>query len=133
MVTEIFSILGRIVTHESSPRVTILFKPAADGAGWEGAPIEWLDPPPRDAAAAARLMRQAGDFFAANVRRDWIQELVVSRAAALKLSSYKISKRTGNAVSEDHVRAYITREKSMGSHKLQHVLRVLGLKIIQAD
>jgi hypothetical protein len=72
-------------------------------------------------------MREAGDFFAANVRRDWLQEAVIEKADKLGLTSYAIAKATGNAVSEDHVRDYLTRKKSMGSHKLQHVLRVLFL------
>ena len=46
------------------------------------------------------------------------------------MSAYEIAKRTGGAVSEDHVQAYLTRRKSMGSHKLQHVLRALGLAIV---
>lgn len=61
---------------------------------------------------------------------DQIQEIVIARAEKLGLSSYEIAKRAG-AVSENHVRAYITRRKSMGSHKLQHVLRVLGLKVTE--
>lgn len=61
--------------------------------------------------------------------RDTIQETVIAQAKKLGLTSYAIAKSTDGAVSEDHVRAYILREKSMGSHKLQHVLRVLGLKI----
>jgi hypothetical protein len=45
------------------------------------------------------------------------------------LTSYAIAKLTDGQVSEDHVRAYLTHQKSMGSHKLQHVLTALGLKI----
>ncbi len=65
-------------------------------------------------------------------RADWIQARVIARAAELGLSSYEIAKRTAGGVSEDHVRDYLTRRKSMGSHKLQHVLRVLGLDVVQA-
>ncbi len=61
--------------------------------------------------------------------KDWIQARVIARARELQLTSYAIAQRTEGAVSEDHVRAYLTRAKSMGSHKLQHVLRVLGLRI----
>lgn len=66
-------------------------------------------------------------------RADWIQSRVIARAAELNLSSYEIAKRTGGAVSDDHVRKYLTRSASMGSHKLQHVLRVLGLTIQVGD
>jgi len=62
-------------------------------------------------------------------RVDAIQERVIARAAELSLSSYAIAQRTGGKVSEDHVRDYLTRRKSMGSHKLQHVLAVLGLSV----
>jgi hypothetical protein len=60
---------------------------------------------------------------------DWVQARVIERAAELGLTAYAIAQRTEGAVSEDHVRAYLTKSKSMGSHKLQHVLRVLGLTI----
>lgn len=60
---------------------------------------------------------------------DEIQEIVIARVARLGLTSYAIAKSSDWAVSEDHVRAYITRRKSMGSHKLQHVLRVIGLRV----
>lgn len=61
--------------------------------------------------------------------KDRIQDIVIKRAAQLNLSSYAIAQMTGGEVSEDHVRAYLTHHKSMGSHKLQHVLRALKLKI----
>lgn len=60
---------------------------------------------------------------------DWIQERVIARAAELELTAYAVAKLTGGAVSEDHVRDYFARRKSMGSHKLQHVLEALRLKI----
>lgn len=58
---------------------------------------------------------------------DWIQATVIARAAELDLTAYRIAQLTDGAVSADHVQAYLMRRKSMGSHKLQHVLRVLGL------
>lgn len=61
--------------------------------------------------------------------RDSIQEMVIGQAKKLGLSSYAIAKATDGAVSEDHVQDFLARRKSMGSYKLQHVLRVLGLKI----
>lgn len=57
---------------------------------------------------------------------DWLQSAIIARAAELELTAYAIAKATNGAVSEDHVQAYLTRRKSMGSHKLQHVIRVLG-------
>lgn len=63
-------------------------------------------------------------------QRDWIQDAVIRRAEQLDLTSYAIAQMAGGAVSADHVRAYLTRQKSMGSHKLQHVLRALGLEVV---
>ena len=60
---------------------------------------------------------------------DWIQSAVISRARELSLTAYAIAKLTNGAVSADHVKDYLERRKSMGSHKLQHVLAVLGLAI----
>lgn len=127
-----FTMTGRVVTHATRPRFRMLFS-KSDISGWDGEPIEWIDSMPKDAIALARLMREAGDFFAANMHADWLQERVIARAAKLGLTSYAIAKATGNAVSEDHVRDYLTRSKSMGSHKLQHVLRVLNLDLIEND
>jgi hypothetical protein len=66
-------------------------------------------------------------------RADWVQARVIERAKELgwprSLSSYEIAKRSDGGVSEDHVHAYLTRSKSMGSHKLQHVLTALGLTL----
>jgi hypothetical protein len=66
-------------------------------------------------------------------RADWVQARVIARAAELGLTAYAVAKLTGGAVSEDHVHAYLTRRKSMGSHKLQHVLRALGLTLTLAE
>lgn len=77
---------------------------------------------------AIRLSFATGDISPVD-RADWIQDRVISRAEQLELTAYAIAKATGGKVSEDHVRDYLTRKKSMGSHKLQHVLSVLGLEI----
>lgn len=61
---------------------------------------------------------------------DWIQAAVIARADELGLSSYAIAKATNGKVSEDHVRNYLTRSSSMGSHKLQHVLKVLDMDVV---
>lgn len=70
-------------------------------------------------------------------RADWIQARVIARAKELgwprSLSSYEIAKRSDGGVSEDHVHAYLTRSKSMGSHKLQHVLTALGLSLVAEE
>ena len=75
-------------------------------------------------------MSEAGDFYAANHKRDWLQELVIERAAELGLTAYALAKLTGWAVSEQHARDFIAGRKSMGSRKLQHILAALGLELV---
>lgn len=58
---------------------------------------------------------------------DWVQDAVIARAAELGLTAYALAKASG--VSQTHVRDYLSRNKTMGSHLLQQVLRVLRLKI----
>lgn len=65
----------------------------------------------------------------ADERADWIQARVIARARELDLTAYAIAKLTVGAVSQQHVSDYFSRRSSMGSHKLQHVLRVLGLTL----
>ena len=123
-----YQIVGRLLHHLARPRCTIQFNPRGDGSGaWDGEVVEWIDQPTPPAPALAKLMRDCGDYFAAHCRRDWLQDAVIERAAALQRTAYSIARDCGWAVSEDHVRDYLRRRKSMGSHKLQHVLRVLGL------
>lgn len=62
-------------------------------------------------------------------RSDWIQARVIARARDLGLTSGAIARRIGGLVSENHIRCYLGKTKSMGSHKLQHVLSALGLTI----
>lgn len=69
----------------------------------------------------------------APVHDDWIRARVIARAKELGLTAYAIAKATDGGVSEDHVHDYLTHRKSMGSHKLQHVLSVLGLDIQVKD
>lgn len=66
-------------------------------------------------------------------RRDWIQSAVIRRARELDLTAYAIAKLTNGRVSEDHVKKYLDKRASMGSHKLQHVLKALGLDIYVRD
>lgn len=63
---------------------------------------------------------------------DWIQEAVITRAAELEKTAYRIAQDCDQLVSEDHIHKYLNRKSSMGSHKLQHVLRALGLQISPA-
>jgi hypothetical protein len=64
-----------------------------------------------------------------NGAADWLQDRVIARIEEIGVTSYAVSKATGNRVSEDHVRAYVTKAKSMGSHKLQYLLQALGLTV----
>jgi hypothetical protein len=57
---------------------------------------------------------------------DALQEAAIARAVHLGLTAYAVAKATGGQVSEDHVKDFLSRRKSMGSHKLQHVLFALG-------
>lgn len=75
-------------------------------------------------------MNNAGATRADRSRADAIQEAVISRAAELGMTAYAIAKATDGAVTETHVRDYMQRRSSMGSHKLQHVLTALGLVIV---
>ena len=59
---------------------------------------------------------------------DWIQNAVIKRAGELQLTAYSIAQQCG--VSENHVQRYLTKKASMSSHKLQHVLKALGMKIV---
>lgn len=130
-----FTLCGRIVTHTAPPKFSVTFIPRADGS-WQSTDVKFpadnfrhLGDPDETAQTLARLVREAGDFFAAHVRADWIQRACIARARSLGLTAYAVAKATGGAVSENHVRGYLAGEKSMGSHKLQHVLRVLGLTV----
>lgn len=54
---------------------------------------------------------------------------MVARAAELGLTAYAIALRTDGRASEDAVKDYLTGRSSLGSERLHHVLRVLGLRI----
>lgn len=60
---------------------------------------------------------------------DEIQEAVIARARERNMTAYAVAMATEGRVSENAVREYMARRASMGSHKLQHVLRALGLTI----
>lgn len=57
---------------------------------------------------------------------DAIQDLCIARMAALGLNPNQVAERVGDKVSRSHVCDYLTRRASLGSHKLQPVLRALG-------
>lgn len=120
-----YALVGRVVRRTIRPRFTITFREQ-----WGGFNVNWIDDPVLDADYLARLMREAGEFFRAHVRTDWVQQIVAARARELGMTAYRIAKETGGAVSQDHVQDYLTGKKSMGSHKLQHVLRVLKLDVV---
>ena len=127
---EKFKLVGRVVHHTTRPRFTVTLTPRDDGTFEAfGEAVHWIDKPDPDAKALAKLMREAGDFAAKNIRKDWLQEAVIARAAELGLTAYAVAKLTGDHVTADHVKDYLERRKSMGSHKLQAVLLALGMKI----
>lgn len=124
-----FTHVGRVVTHTAAPHFSVTFQPNQDG-GWDGTDIKFSpDTPLPSAQTLARLMREVGDYFAAAERRDWVQDRVIARAQELGLTAYALSQATGGAVSPEHVKNYLERRASMGSHKLQHVLRALRLDV----
>jgi DNA-binding CsgD family transcriptional regulator len=60
---------------------------------------------------------------------DWIQDAVIARAEELGLGPYRLAQMTEQRVSEDHIRAFLGREKTMSSAKLQHIFSALRLGI----
>jgi hypothetical protein len=75
----------------------------------------------------------SGKMKTTTARADWIQDRVIERASELRQTAAMIARATDWRVSVDHVRSYLDRRSSMGSHKLQHVLSVLGLTITTGD
>lgn len=63
------------------------------------------------------------------MKPDEIRDACAARAQELALTPYAIAKATDGAVSQDQVRAYLNGTSSMTSVRLQHVLRVLGLRL----
>jgi DNA-binding phage protein len=68
---------------------------------------------------------------ATEVHDDWIREAVIARANALGMSAGAISMQAGGKVTRQHVYKYLMGRATMGSAKLQHVLRVLGLQLVE--
>jgi hypothetical protein len=75
-----------------------------------------------------------GDTLAALARGYGVTPAEIAKQNGIPFSTGAIQewvKATGGKVSEDHVRNYLTRSSSMGSHKLQYVLDVLGLGVVR--
>jgi hypothetical protein len=58
---------------------------------------------------------------------DAIHAAVVARAAELGMTAYAIARATDGAVNADTMAKYMRGGYAMGSDRLSHVLRVLGL------
>ncbi len=65
----------------------------------------------------------------AGVGPDAIQDACIARMAALGLTAYEVAELLEGKVSASHVYDYLARRKSMGSHKLVHLLDALGLEL----
>lgn len=66
-------------------------------------------------------------------RRDAIQDLCIARMLSLGLNPNRVAAMLDGKVSRVHVCDYLSRRASMGSHKLQHLLPALGLRVADAD
>lgn len=64
---------------------------------------------------------------------DHIQNQCIERMEQLGLNPNQIAETLDGKVSRSHVCDYLTRRASMGSHKLQHVLTALSLKILPEE
>lgn len=60
---------------------------------------------------------------------DRIQEQCIKRMETMGLNPNRVAELVGETISRTHVCDYLTRRKSMGSHKLQHLLPVLKLAL----
>lgn len=63
---------------------------------------------------------------------DTIQEQCIARMKELGLNPNQVAERLPN-MSRTHVCDYLSRRSSMGSHKLQHLLKILQLEIQPKD
>jgi hypothetical protein len=61
---------------------------------------------------------------------DAIQEQCIARMEALGLNPNQVAVRLEGQVSRVHVCDYLSRRSGMGSHKLQHLLDVLGIRLV---
>lgn len=60
---------------------------------------------------------------------DAIQDQCIARMESLGLNPNQVAEQLDGRVSRSHVCDYLTRRASIGSHKLQHLLDVLGLRV----
>lgn len=60
---------------------------------------------------------------------DSIQDICIARMESLQLNPNKVAEMLP-AMSRTHVCDFLSRRKSMGSHKLQHLMAVLGGRIV---
>jgi hypothetical protein len=79
------------------------------------------------ASSAAPVRRRRADLH------DWIQEACITRVRELGLDYHDIAddlERSGKIHSPEHIKMYLTRRASMGSHALQHLMHYLGLEVM---
>lgn len=62
--------------------------------------------------------------------RDDIQDQVIARAAEFGWDADRLDVETAGRIGAEHIRGFLARERSMGSHKLQHLLRALRGRIV---
>lgn len=60
---------------------------------------------------------------------DWIQEACIRRMIELGLNAERVADLVAGHIERDHAVKYLTRRAPMVSHKLQHLLAALRLRI----
>jgi hypothetical protein len=121
-----FTIRGRFVDHNNYPRCTVCVD-----CDLVGSVDVWLDPPPESDESVRTIIDDAVCFYRNHCRDDWIQASVAKEMDVQGLTSTDVEELSGGAVPASHIDRYRNRKASMGSHKLQHILRVLGLSIVR--
>ena len=61
--------------------------------------------------------------------RDEIQSTIIKRMESLGMNPNQVAEMVEGKVSRGHVCDYLTRKSGMGTHKAQHLMKALGLKI----
>lgn len=62
--------------------------------------------------------------------RDCLQDQVIARAAEFGWDANRLDVETAGRIGAEHIRGFLARERSMGSHKIQHLLRALRGRIV---
>ena len=62
-------------------------------------------------------------------QRDEIQATIIRRMESLGMNPNQVAEMVEGKVSRGHVCDYLTRKSGMGTHKAQHLMKALGLKI----